>query len=135
MGGRHPGRKRHAGSSNDEPEGKEYQSEERTGLEAKISDIQVGCPCRYPGIGRANIIKEIVQTSTYWLILQYLLPFGQIVKRCTMADTKKRNGWLTAWLIIIIIANAGTALSYLFGRAMIAQILETVPGWVFPVVL
>ena len=44
-----------------------------------------------------------------------------------MANTKKRNGWLTAWLILIIIVNAVNLLVYSSGAA--SQTLETLPGW------
>ncbi len=50
-----------------------------------------------------------------------------------MTDTKKRNGWLTAWLILIIIANAITLLIYLSGVA--SQVLGPMPGWFIAVAI
>ena len=41
------------------------------------------------------------------------------------AGEKKRHGCVTAWLIFMIIANAGTALVYLFARELI---MDNLPG-------
>jgi hypothetical protein len=50
-----------------------------------------------------------------------------------MAETKVRHGCLTAWLILMIIANAVTALIYLFASEMITDSFPDAPGWAFPV--
>ena len=45
-----------------------------------------------------------------------------------MAEAKNRHGCLVAWLILIIIVNSVTALSYLiyiFGRGMIIQMFQS----------
>ena len=52
-----------------------------------------------------------------------------------MADEKTRHGCLTAFLILMIIANSATALMYLFGSGVIRQSLPTLPGYVFPVLI
>ena len=49
---------------------------------------------------------------------------------------KRRHGCLTALLILIIAANAATALVYLFGKAFLQQQLQDmppIPDWAFPV--
>ena len=44
-------------------------------------------------------------------------------------ETKKRHGCVTAWLIVMIIANAMTAVTYLFLGETVAQSLPTaIPG-------
>jgi hypothetical protein len=45
---------------------------------------------------------------------------------------KQRHGCLTAWLVLMIIANSGTALVYLLGSAAIKQTLPSAPAWCFP---
>jgi hypothetical protein len=50
-----------------------------------------------------------------------------------MSGGKQRHGCLTAWLVLMIIANSGTALVYLLGSAAIKQNLPNAPGWAFPV--
>lgn len=40
---------------------------------------------------------------------------------------------MTAWLILMIIANSLTALTYLFGSGAIQQQFPNAPGWAFPV--
>jgi hypothetical protein len=50
-----------------------------------------------------------------------------------MNDTKQRHGCLTAWLVLMIVINAATALIYLFGSGMISESLPSSPGWLFPV--
>ncbi|MCJ7727835.1 MAG: hypothetical protein MUO96_04230 [Actinobacteria bacterium] len=45
-----------------------------------------------------------------------------------MAEAKNRHGCLMAWLVLIIIVNSLTTLSYLiytFGRGMITQVLQS----------
>ncbi len=47
-----------------------------------------------------------------------------------MAETeKKRGALLTIWLILILISNGITALSYLFGEGFITSVLPTIPMW------
>jgi len=48
-------------------------------------------------------------------------------------QTKQRHGCLTAWLILMIIANSLTSLMYLFGSGAIRQQFPDAPGWAFPV--
>lgn len=50
-----------------------------------------------------------------------------------MSEGKQRHGCLTAWLVLMIIANSGTALMYLFGSAVIRQNLPSAPDWAFPI--
>lgn len=50
-----------------------------------------------------------------------------------MSEGKQRHGCLTAWLVLMIIANAGTAFMYLLGSAAIKQNFPSAPGWAFPV--
>jgi hypothetical protein len=52
-----------------------------------------------------------------------------------MADVKSRHGCLTAWLVLMIIANSATALMYLLGSGAIRQTLPNMPGWAFPVLI
>jgi len=42
-----------------------------------------------------------------------------------MENEKKRHGCLTAWLLLMILANSLTALMYVFGTA----IVQGMPGW------
>jgi hypothetical protein len=49
-----------------------------------------------------------------------------------MSDGKQRHGCLTAWLVLMIIANAAAAL-YLLGSAAIRQNFPSAPAWAFPV--
>jgi hypothetical protein len=53
----------------------------------------------------------------------------------TMENAKNRHGCLTAWLVLMIIANSATALMYLFGSGAIRQSLPNMPGWAFPVLI
>jgi hypothetical protein len=46
---------------------------------------------------------------------------------------KQRHGCLTAWLILMIVANSLVALVYLLGSTSMRQQLPHAPGWVFPV--
>jgi hypothetical protein len=48
------------------------------------------------------------------------------------ATAKQRHGCLTAFLILMIIANSILALIYLFGSGTIAATLPDAPKWVFP---
>ena len=50
-------------------------------------------------------------------------------------EGRKRHGCLTAWLILMIVANSGTALMYLLGSAAIRGRLPNAPGWAFPVLI
>ena len=50
-----------------------------------------------------------------------------------MIDQKQRHGCLTAWLVLIIIANSATSLIYLLRGQAIKQALPQAPGWTFPV--
>ena len=50
-----------------------------------------------------------------------------------MIKLKQRHGCLTAWLILMIIANSAVALIYLFGSAIVKQTSPNVPSWAFPV--
>ena len=52
-----------------------------------------------------------------------------------MADRKNRHGCLTAWLVVMIIANSATALTYLLGSGAIGETLPNMPGWAFPVLI
>ena len=48
-----------------------------------------------------------------------------------MSNGKRRHGCLTAWLVLMIIANAGVAYMYLFGSAAIRQSVPSAPAWAF----
>jgi len=51
-----------------------------------------------------------------------------------MSEQKKqRHGCLTAWLILMIIANSLVALMYLFGIGAIRKHFPDAPDWAFPV--
>jgi hypothetical protein len=50
-----------------------------------------------------------------------------------MSDGKQRHGCLTAFLVLMIIANSVVAVMYLFGSAAIRQNVPSAPGWAFPV--
>lgn len=52
-----------------------------------------------------------------------------------MAEGKSRHGCLTAWLVLMIIANSASALMYLLGSDAIRQALPNAPGWAFPVLI
>ena len=52
-----------------------------------------------------------------------------------MEEGKKRHGCLTAWLILMLVANSATALMYLLGRDAIQRQLPNMPGWAFPVLI
>jgi len=42
---------------------------------------------------------------------------------------KKRGALLTIWLILMLLANAGTALTYLLDGGFITAFLPTIPSW------
>ncbi len=48
-----------------------------------------------------------------------------------MSDGKQRHGCLTAWLVLMILANAAVAYIYLFASAAIKQSLPSAPAWAF----
>ena len=52
-----------------------------------------------------------------------------------MTSQKQRHGCLTAWLILMIIANSMSALIYLFSGNAIKQAIPNYPGWTFPVLI
>ena len=65
----------------------------------------------------------------------YKQKFGNKKGYDTMADGKNRHGCLTAWLVLMIIANSATALRYLLGSRAIRQAIPNMPGWAFPVLI
>ena len=50
-----------------------------------------------------------------------------------MADGKQRHGCLTVFLVVMIIANAVTALVYILAGTSLRQSLGNLPGWALPV--
>jgi len=52
-----------------------------------------------------------------------------------MADTKSRHGCLTAWLVVMIVANSLAALTYLLASEAIRRELPSLPEWAFPVLI
>jgi len=52
-----------------------------------------------------------------------------------MEEGKKRHGCLTAWLILMLVANSVAALAYLLGRDAIQKQLPNMPDWAFPVLV
>ena len=52
-----------------------------------------------------------------------------------MADAKSRHGCLTASLVLMIVANSGSALVYILGGDAIRRTLPNAPGWAFPVLI
>jgi len=48
-------------------------------------------------------------------------------------EQKQRHGCLTAWLVLMIIANSISALIYLFASDFIARTLPSAPSWSFPI--
>ncbi|HWY40278.1 MAG TPA: hypothetical protein VNX27_05740 [Chthoniobacterales bacterium] len=52
-----------------------------------------------------------------------------------VASRKKRHGCLTAYLLVMIIANSLTGLLYLLGADTIKQRLPNMPNWAFPVLI
>src|SRR6266478_76589 len=53
----------------------------------------------------------------------------------TALQEKERHGCLTAYLVLAIIANAATALLYLFGAEAIKRSTPNIPDWAFPVLI
>ncbi len=49
-----------------------------------------------------------------------------------MGDAKQRHGCLTAWLVLMIIANSLVALMYLFASRAIMQKWPNAPVWAWP---
>jgi hypothetical protein len=60
---------------------------------------------------------------------------GSAQEEVRMEDKKSRHGCLTAWLILMVIGNAFSALSYLLGGEEVRQNLPYAPGWVLPVLI
>jgi len=52
-----------------------------------------------------------------------------------MQESKQRNGWLTAFLILMIVANTGTILVYLFSGDSIRAASPGMPAWATPVLI
>ncbi|MGD1921118.1 MAG: hypothetical protein ACFCAD_20890 [Pleurocapsa sp.] len=52
-----------------------------------------------------------------------------------MTIQKQRHGCLTAWLILMIVANSISALIYLFNSAAIKQAVPNYPDWTFFVLI
>jgi hypothetical protein len=52
-----------------------------------------------------------------------------------MGEEKQRHGCLTAWLVLMIVANAATAVLYLIAGAAFRQKLPNAPDWVLPVLI
>ena len=50
-----------------------------------------------------------------------------------MADQKQRHGCLTAWLVLMIVANSATFLMYILRGQVIKQAFPKAPGWAFTV--
>ena len=46
---------------------------------------------------------------------------------------KQRHGCLTAWLILMVIANSLTAMLYLFASELVRRGTPGMPGWAVPV--
>ncbi len=46
-------------------------------------------------------------------------------------EIKQRHGCLTAWLVLMIVANSLTALMYLLKGDAIRQQIPNAPGWLF----
>ena len=50
-----------------------------------------------------------------------------------MSEEKQRHGCLTVWLVLIIILNSLTAVTYLFAGALLRKFTPATPVWAFPV--
>ena len=48
---------------------------------------------------------------------------------------KRRHGCLTAWLVVMILANSASFLLYLLAQDMIREQLPQIPDWAFPVLI
>jgi hypothetical protein len=51
------------------------------------------------------------------------------------AEGKERHGCLTAWLVLMIVANSASALMYLLGSDAIRRTFPNTPAWAFPVLI
>lgn len=52
-----------------------------------------------------------------------------------MTGPKNRHGCLTAWLVLMLVANGASALMYVLGAEAIRRTLPNAPGWAFPVLI
>lgn len=52
-----------------------------------------------------------------------------------MVVGKKRNGWLTAWLVLMIVASAVVVVAYLTMSETIFRSLPKLPGWALPALI
>ncbi len=52
-----------------------------------------------------------------------------------MSENKQRHGCLTAYLILLIVANSATSLIYLLGSNTITQNAPNMPGWASPILI
>jgi hypothetical protein len=52
-----------------------------------------------------------------------------------VVSEKKRHGCLTAYLVLMIIANCATALFYVIGSEAVKRRLPNMPDWAFPVLI
>jgi hypothetical protein len=52
-----------------------------------------------------------------------------------MAEAKKRHGCLTAWLVLMIVANSASALWYVLRSETIRRSLPNAPAWALPVLI
>lgn len=52
-----------------------------------------------------------------------------------MTDAKNRHGCLTAWLVLMLLGNSVTAVSYLQAGGNIRQTLPNMPEWAIPVLI
>ena len=50
-----------------------------------------------------------------------------------MSEQKKRHGCLTAWLVLMLVANSEAVLIYTLGSAGVRQNYPNAPDWAFPV--
>jgi hypothetical protein len=50
-----------------------------------------------------------------------------------VVEQKQRHGCLTAWLVLMIVANSAAGLLYLSGSTAIKQTLPGAASWAFPV--
>jgi len=51
----------------------------------------------------------------------------------TDESAKHRHGCLTAWLIVMLVANSATTVFYLVGTESIRRAFPTAPAWTFPI--
>lgn len=59
----------------------------------------------------------------------------ETVEQAVPVRMKNRHGCLTAWLVLMLVANAASALMYTFGSENIRGAMPGVPGWAFPVLI